>query len=672
MAILFQKLPKILHGGDYNPEQWLDRPDILAQDIEMMKKAGVNTVTLGVFSWSVIEPREGEFHFEWLDKIMDDLYAAGIYTVLATPSGARPAWLDEKYPEAMRTTTAGVKNLHGVRHNHCMSSPEYRRLVREMDTRLAKRYGKHPGLLIWHISNEFGGECACDLCREKFQQYLAARYENDIEKLNKAWWTTFWSHRFNSFSQIDPPSARGEQSIHGLNLDWRRFTTFNTTEFMKNEIAVLREITPDIPVTANFMTLYGGLDYHVMAKELDIISWDSYPMWHNTREKLWETASDTAFDHAVMRSFKPEQPFMLMESTPSNVNWHPSNKLKRPGMHKLSCVQAVACGSDTVQYFQWRKGRGSFEQYHGAVVDHLGTSDTRVFKDVAEVGALLEKLAPVAGSLVKPQAALLFDWDNRWAIQDFAGVSKERGYEKTCREFYKVFFKNGIDMNILPVDADFSQYKILVAPMLYLLKPGVAGRLKDFVKNGGQLISTYLTGYVDESTLCWLGGFPGDGLTELFGICAEEIDTLYPEESNRLIAGGESYPVREFCELLRLKGAAVLAEYGEDFYKGMPAVTVNSYGKGKAYYLAARTGADYLEVLAKTAAKDAGVSLSPLPEGVARHVRTGEEGDYIFYLNYTDTAQEITLCGEYRDVLTGESVGGKIMLPALGVKILSC
>lgn len=670
----FPGILSILHGADYNPEQWLDRPDILKDDVRLMKQAGVNVVTLGVFSWSVYEPEEGVFHFEWLEGIMDTLYQNGIYTILATPSGARPAWLDEAYPQAMRVNSMGIRNHHGVRHNHCMSSPKFREKAAVINQKLAEKFGRHPGLILWHISNELGGECYCDLCKKRFQEFLRVKYHDDIKELNKQWWTTFWSHRYNRFDQIEPPYVNGEGSIQGLNLDWKRFTTWNMTDYMKAEIKILRKITPDLPVTTNFMRLYKGLDYYEMAKELDIISWDSYPAWNNDYESLYRTAAETAFDHSIMRSFKREKPFMLMESVPSLVNWHPYNKLKRPDVHKLSCIQAVACGSDTVQYFQWRKGRGSFEQYHGAVMDHLGRNDTRVFREVKEVGNLLKKLDSVSGTLVKPEAALLFDWDNRWAIEDMAGLGKEKKYEETCKNLYGIFLKNGIDMDVISPLEDFSGYKVLAAPMLYLLKPRVADRLKEYVTGGGCLIATYLTGYVNENTLCYLGGFPGDGLTELFGLYTEEIDTLYPSDRNKIcFDGGElrgTCEAKDFCEIIKPAGAKVLGTYMEDFYAGTPAVTLNQYGQGYACYAGARLEEKGLEQLCQRICRQAGISPHIFPEGVEYHVRRGKQEIYEFYLNYSEREQVITGAKTGINLISGVTENGEFRLGPLDFAVI--
>ncbi len=706
--ILFPQIGGFVHGGDYNPEQWLDRPDILEQDVELMKKAGINSASVGIFSWSVLEPQEGKYDFDWLAQIIDRLYENGIYTVLATPSGARPAWLDAKYPEAMRVNQMGMREHHGGRHNHCMSSPVYREKVALIDRKLAERFGSHPGVIMYHISNEFSGECYCDHCITKFRKYLREKYDNDIEKLNRAWWTFFWSHRYNDFDQIEPPFVHGETSVMGLNLEWKRFTTWNTNDFMKAEADVLHSVTPHIPVTANLMRMFGGLDYRKMAPHMDVVSWDNYPPFHNDWETLEDTAFETAFQHALMRSLKRGVPFMMMESAPGLVNWQNVNKVKRPGIHRLACLQAVACGSDSVQYFQWRKGRGSYEQFHGAVVDHIGTDDTRIFREVAEVGELLQQIAPAAGTLVKTRAAMLFDWDNRWAIEDMQGLGRNtKKYEQTCIGIWKEFFRLGVDMDIVGSDEDLDCYDLVVAPMLYMLQPGTAQNLKAFVERGGQLLATYLCGYVDSEQLCYLGGFPGDGLKDLFGIVSEEIDSLYPTDRNGIALTEEAlgraampaqagetpsrnrqdareaaaasvegrpeargdWEVFDYAEILRVRDADVLGTYTDDFYQGSAAVTCKSHGEGRAYYVAARTSAAAMRPLFERMLGDAGIAVRKLPQGVECHVRTGEEGVYEFYLNWTKEA--VTVPGvKGTDILSGETLDGSLELSEYGVAVV--
>ncbi len=663
MSVLFPKIPVLLHGGDYNPDQWLDRPDILEEDIKMMKKAGVNTATVGVFSWSALEPQEGNFQFGWLHDIMDKLYENGIYTVLATPTGARPAWMDEKYPSVLRVEKDGRRNHHSGRHNHCMSSLEYRALVEKMDTKLAQEFGNHPGLILWHISNELGGECYCDSCKKRFQEYLREKYHNNIEELNKQWWTSFWSRRFDSFEQIEPPYDNGEHSILGLNLDWKRFNSWNMKDYLAFERRILKKYTPQVPATANFMKLFEQLDYVDLAKEIDIISWDGYPSWNNDYETPADTAAELSFDHAVMRSLKKDKPFMLMESTPSLVNWHSVNKLKRPGILRASSIQTIGCGSDTVQYFQWRKGRGAAEQFHGAVVDHLGRDDTRVFKEVSEVGELLKKLAPVTGSRVASKAAVLFDWSNRWAIKDMQGMAHDtKKYEKEVRKFYNIHLKKGINADIVFPLEDLSSYSLVVLPMYYAVSKEAGAWLKEYVKNGGTVVATYLTAYVNENTLAYLGGFPGAGLGEVFGLYAEELDTLYPTDSNAvLMKDGNKAIVKDYCELIKLTGAEVLGTYESDFYAGMPAVTVHSYGNGKAYYIGTRMEEEDLIKFFTPIWSECGIKEKEFPEGVEYLTRTAEDGStFDFYVNYNAMPVTVQLSKDGTNLLNGEAVSGKV------------
>ncbi|EPR11681.1 beta-galactosidase [Ruminiclostridium papyrosolvens] len=673
------KFPRILHGGDYNPEQWLETPKIIDEDFRLMKLAHCNAMTVGIFSWMALEPEEGKYNFGWMDDIMDRFAQKGMAAILATPSGAKPSWFSQKYPEILRTQADRLKDLHGGRHNHCFTSPIYRKKVSQINRMLAERYGKHPALILWHISNEYSGECHCPLCQDEFRSFLRNKYDNDLDRLNHEWWTGFWAHRYTDWSQIESPSPRGEHETHGLILDWKRFVSHQTIDFFRNEIKPLRELTPDIPVTTNLMGTFPGIEYRELAKELDVVSWDNYPTWHTTEQPDWKIGVRTSFVHDLNRSLKQGKPFMMMESTPSTVNWQKVNKLKRPGMHLLSSLQAVAHGSDTVQYFQWRKSRGSFEKFHGAVVDHAGHENTRVFRDVAQVGQALEKLDEVVGTTVHPQVAIIFDWENRWAIEEAQALARDRiKYEETCISHYTAFWMQGVTVDIIGAREDFSQYKLVIAPMLYMTHPGVGQRIESFVREGGTFVTSYWSGIVNENDLCHLGGFPGP-LRGVTGVWSEEIDTLHPDENNNLIMNDNSlglfgtYRVQDFCDLIHAESAQVLAVYGDDFYQGRPALTVNRFGKGNAYYMAARTGADFLDNFYNALMEKLLLTRTikaKLPRGVTAQHRTDGQNRYIFIMNFNAKKEEISLDGIYTDMLTGEDRQGILELNPYDVKVL--
>ncbi len=659
-------IPALLHGGDYNPEQWLAQKDeIWKKDMELAREAGINTLSVGIFSWAHLEPEEGKYDFSWLDEVMDMLAGNGIAAILATPSGARPPWLAQKYPEVLRVNNERQKHLYGGRHNHCLTSPVYREKVAAINEKLALRYGKHPALKMWHISNEYSGECHCPLCQKAFQAWLKKRY-GAIEYLNDAWWNQFWAHRFTSFDQIESPTSPawlGENENHGQKLAWRRFTSHQHCDFYLNETAPLKRITPDVPCTTNLMSTYPGIDYFALGKLMDRVSWDNYPVWTGTEQDA-HTGVYTAFNHDLMRGVGGGKPFLMMESCPGPVNWQPVNALRRPGTVLMQSLQAVAHGSDSVQYFQFRKSRGSFEKFHGAVVDHVGHGDTRTFQDVVAAGEALKKLKQVAGSAPENKIALVYDWENRWALEDARFGLADKGYEKTVRAHYAALYGTGFGVDIVDQTADLSEYQVVSAPMCYMLREGFAEKVQSFVRAGGTFVLTYISGYVNAEDLCFLGGFPGP-LMDVAGLWAEEVDALFPGAKNSFVWQGKTYETVDYCELTHPKTAQVLATYAQDFYAGMPALTQNCFGAGCCYYLAVRTGEDFLQDFYRHIAGEAGIAplLENIPQGIGVAKRTGENSrEFLFVMNFLPTENSVTLPGQWQVMLTGADVFGKACL----------
>lgn len=632
----------IWHGADYNPEQWLETPLVLEADLTLMNAARLNSATLGIFSWSALEPREGKFCFGWLDQVFENLASNGQKIVMATPSGAKPHWMAKQYPEVRRVNASGAREPQQGRHNHCPTSPVYRAKCAAIDGELTRRYGAHPALLAWHISNELSGQCFCELCFAAFRDWLKVRYHNDLDALNRAYWSRFWSKNYGDWDEIDFV----DEPVHALKLDWQRFITHQTTDFMRSEIAVVRAHSA-APVTTNMMGDFAGLDYAAMAPHLDFISWDAYPQWGSGQD-VGETGDETeaaiwaAFHHDFFRSLK-QKPFWLMECSPGQTNWREVSKLKSPGVHRLSALQTLAHGGDAVMYFQWRQSRGSSEKWHGAVVSHEGSAHTRTFGEVAALGRELESLSDLAGARTSASVALIYDFENLWALwgeQGQRNIGKDP--EATARDFYAPFWKRGLAVDIVASTADFSDYKLIVAPMLAMIRPGVAERLTAWVRAGGTLVTTYKSGLVDQSDLCFLGGFPGP-LREVLGLWVEETDALHAHQSNRvrveapeLELRGE-WHARDYCDLIHPESTRVLATYREDFYAGRAALTVNDFGAGRAFYVASRNESDFQDALLGSLA--AQLELAPALRGefspgvnVQRRVKADIE--FAFVLNF--------------------------------------
>ena len=664
-------LSAFLYGGDYNPDQWLHQKEIWRQDMALAKGAGINTLSVGIFAWAALEPREGEYHFEWLDEVMDLMAANGMKAVLATPSGARPMWMAEKYPEVLRVNRMRQRELFGGRHNHCLSSPVYREKVKRINTLLAQRYKDHPALGMWHISNELGGECHCPLCQQAFRDWLKERY-GTIENLNAQWWNGFWSHAYPSFDAVESPSPIGEMGSHGLNLAWRRFTTAQFCSFYEAEIEPLKRITPDVKCTTNLMSTYDGINYFELGKHLDVSSWDNYPAWTSDRRDA-QVAARAAFCHDLMRGVGGNKPFMMMESSPTAVNWHAVNRLRAPGILMLQGLQAVAHGSDSVQYFQFRAGRGGSEKFHGAVVTHVNSDRTRVYREVAQVGERLRAVAPALGSAPENRIAVIFDWENRWALADaqFGLNGGDKGYEETVLAHHEALQRLGFGADVIDENGDLTPYRLVIGPMTYMLRPGFAERVRAFVAGGGVYVTTYCSGWVNEEDLCFQGGFPGP-LRETAGIWDEETDALDETQRNHFTWQGKTYEIRDFAAVVHPEnGAKTLATYRDAFYAGAPVLTEHAMGQGLCYVIAARTGSDFLQDFYRFAASQAGLRplLEAPPYGVTCTRRVGDGGSFLFVMNTVPQQNTVTLppCAALED---GTPLAGPYTLAPYEVLVL--
>lgn len=674
--MLNPKLPKIWYGGDYNPDQW--PRDIWEEDMRLFKLAGIDVVTLPVFSWALLHPEEERYDFSWLDEVLELLARHNIHVCMATSTAAHPAWMARRYPDVLRVDFEGRKRRFGIRHNSCPNSPTYRYYAARLAGKLAERYKDYPGLVAWHINNEYGGYCYCDNCARAFRVWLQRRY-GSLQELNERWYTRFWGHTFYDWEEIVPPNALSEHyggpdrtAFQAISLDYNRFQSDSLLECYLLEYQAIKAHTPHIPITTNLMGTYKPLNYFAWAKHMDVVAWDNYPQ--NDAHP-----ADVALRHDLMRSLKGGQPFMLMEQTPSQTNWAPYNGLKRPGVLRLWSYQAVAHGADTVMYFQLRQSRGAMEKFHGAVIAHAGHEHTRVFRECAALGRELQQLGDaLLDSRVPARVAILFDWENWWALEFSSGPSVDLKYLPQVEKWYRACWRQQIPVDFVSPDMPLDRYDVLIAPLAYLLQPGWARKVEEFVAQGGTFITTFMSGMVDENDRVVLGGYPGE-LRRVTGVWVEEFDPLFPHMRNGVQVEGTvpdlagRYEARLLCSVVHAETAEVVGTYTDDFYAGTPALTRNRFGRGWAWYVATDVEQALVDRLVRHACATHGIGpILAVPEGVEVSRRVKDDRTFTFILNHNPDPVAVDLgpC-QGRDLLTGRELRGTVTLPGRDVIIVA-
>ena len=651
----------IAFGCDYNPEQW--SPEVWVEDVALMQEAGVDLVAINIFGWSQLEPRPGEYDFTALDAIIELLHAGGIRVNLGTGTSSPPPWLTTLHPEILPMSEDGTIRYPGGRQAWCPSSAVFRERAIALVEKVAERYGRHPAIALWHVSNELGCHnalCYCDDTQAAFRTWLQARY-GTIDALNAAWGTSFWSQRYGRWNEIRTPRLTLSSRNPGQALDFHRFSSDELLDYYRREAAVLRRHST-VPVTTNFMVAahIKNLDYWSWAPVVDVVANDHY-----LDNRLADPTTELAFAADLTRGLSGGAPWLLMEHSTGAVNWQPVNLAKTSGEMARNSLTHVARGADAVCYFQWRASRQGSEKFHSALVPHAGT-DTELWRDVVDLGAAIGRLGELAGTTVVADAAIIFSWQAQWAGDGESRPSHEVRYLDQVLAVYTALRELGITVDVVSPDADLSGYRLVVAPALYLVTDAQAANLTGYVADGGHAVVTFFSGIVDEDDRVRTGGYPG-AFRDLLGITVEEFSPL---ARGRQVALDIGAAASLWTERLRPTGAEVIARYLDGPLPGIPAVTRNTHGTGTAWYLATALETGALRDLMRTIAQQARVTaIGPESDGTVEVVRRASAtASYLFIINHG--VDELILPAAGHELITGEPVGRVVRVPAGAVRVI--
>ncbi|WP_432158778.1 beta-galactosidase [Streptomyces sp. bgisy153] len=651
---LSDRLGGIAYGGDYNPEQW--PRDVWDEDVRLMREAGVNLVTVGVFSWAFLEPRPGEYEFGLLDEVMDLLHAGGIAVDLATATASPPPWFSLRHPEALPVTADGVRLWHGSRQTFCPSSPAYAQAAGRLVERLVDRYRDHPALALWHLHNEWGNHnahCFCDTSAQAFRAWLRERY-GDLDGLNRAWGTAFWSQRYGDWAEVMPPRATTAVANPTQRLDYWRFSSDALLALHRREAEIVRRLAPGTPLTTNLLvTLEKKVDGFALADACDFVSVDQYLTAADPEAHI-----GLSLDADLARGMGAGAPWLLMEHSTSAVNWQPRNIAKTPGQMRRNSLAHLARGADGIMYFQWRQSTAGAEKWHSAMLPHGGT-DTTTWREVTGLGQDLAALAEVRGSRVESDVALLFDWNAWWALEMDATPSRDVRYLDLVRHWYEALWSLGITCDLVHPGSELSGRRLVLVPSLCLTTDSDAESLGTFVRDGGHAAVGFFSGVTDENDHVRAGGYPG-AYRDMLGV---RVDGFFPLREAEAVRLGDGSTATVWSELVEPRGAETLLSFADDPtcggpVAGHPAITRHSYGDGVSWYVATRPDADGLREFLARVCEEAGVTAAAeVPAGVEAVRRRGPDASYLFVINHT--ARDVSVPAAGVDLLSGTAVDGK-------------
>lgn len=653
----------LLYGADWNPEQW--HPDVWREDVALMRAAGVNVVTVGVFAWATIEPRPGRFELDWLDRVVDLAHGSGILVDLATPTASPPPWLGVLWPSSRAVTADGVRMSHGSRNHFCPSSPHYRERALAVARVLAERYGEHPGVRMWHVGNEYGQVCWCEHCAEGFRTWLRARH-GSLDELNRAWGTAFWSQRYDEWREVIPPRAAPYLVNPTQVLDHRRFASDQLLALYLEQRDVIREHAPGVPVTTNLMGFHHPTDYRRWAPHLDVVADDVYGDPADPHDVV-----RVALTHDLARGLAGGAPWVVMEQAAGAVNWRPHNVPKTSAQLRLDSLRAIARGADGSCFFQWRASTAGAERYHSALVPHAGP-DTALHRAVVAHGAELARLREVVGTRVPARVALVFDWPSWWAAEEPASPSQRLRVLPQVLAYYRPLWEAGVGVDVVGPDAALDAYDLVVAPQLHLVEDAHVAGLRRVVERGGVLLLGPFSGVVDRDAHVRTGRFPVP-FADLVGGSGEEWVPL-PDAGVDLRSDllGD-VRVHDWAERVRVDdGEAVATVVGGDLDGCAAVVRRRHPGGGQGWYVGALLPPDALAGVVR-ACLDAADVTGPAGVRADADVEVVRRGHVTFCLNAADRPRTVHLTGAdgaWHDLLTGADVAGDVPLAPHGVLAL--